>query len=290
MTRRQQAYERRIKDLIERFGKLADGEVKNVLAILENARREIAARVASTPWEAQHIPELKAAVETAIDGFRQQYLTDQADALTNVWNAGIDMVDAPLAAAGIRAAAPELSRASLEILQGYSTDLIEGLAAEAAKNVKNAVTMGVMGQKTLHEVMKDVSLALDDKGILGKVSRRAETITRTEMGHVNSWAREARMQAVAAAGTDPAVRWRKKWIDSGKAHPRMDHLALDGVTVDLDEDFPGGIPYPHAPGLPASQSINCGCTHILVTDDWDQLTRSFDSHNYAERANYRHAA
>lgn len=290
MTRRQKAYERRMQKLIDGVGRLSDVEVARVMKLLESARTEVAARVAATAWQAQHIPQLKEAVAGAIKGFKRQYLAGQTDALANVWNAGIDVVDAPLAAAGIRGLAPELSRTALEILQGYSADFIDGLSAEALKKLNNAITMGIMGQQTPHQVMQQVSLNLGDTGILGQISRRAETITRTEMGRVHSAAREARMKGVAEAGTDPAIKLQKQWIDSGKAHPREDHAALDGVVVDLDEDFPGGRPYPHAPGLPAEEVINCGCTHVLVSKDWDELPKTFAPIEYAERADYGRAA
>lgn len=290
MTRRQQAYEKRLQALIDGVGKLESVQAEKVVRLLETARAEIAARVAATEWQAEHIPQLKAAVDTALAGFKQQALAGQAEALSNAWNAGIDMVDGPMAAAGIRAAAPEISRSMLEIMQGYSMDLIEGLSADALKRVNNAVTMSLLGQQTPYQAMQQIGLSLADKGILGQVSRRAETIVRTEMGRVNSLARHSRILAVTEAGTDPPMRWQKRWIDSGKAHPREDHAALDGVTVDIDEDFPGGLPYPHAPGLPADEVINCGCTHVLVSPDWDAIPRAYTPIEYADRADYGRAA
>lgn len=290
MAKRQEAYERRMQQLIEKVGKLNDLEVKRVMAILEAARKEVAERVASTQWQAHHIPQLKDAVDNAIKGFKRQYLSNQTDALGNVWNAGIDMIDAPLASAGIRTAAPEISRTALEILQGYSADFIEGLAADALKKVNSAITMGVMGEKSPFEVMGEIGRSLDDKGIFPMIMRRAETITRTEMGRVHSAARQARMNAVVEAGTDPEIKLQKKWIHSGKKHPRQPHASLDDVVVDIDKNFPGRRPYPHAPGLPASEVINCGCTHVLVSPDWDRLATSFDPIDYAERADFARAA
>jgi hypothetical protein len=289
MTRRQKAFEKRLQALIDGAGRLEDDAARRVVRLLEVARSEIAAEVATTEWQALRLAELKSAVERTLSGFRQGALADQSAGISNAWNAGIDMIDAPLASAGIRAGAPEISRALLEVMQGYSLDLIEGLSAEALKNVNNALTMGLLGQQTPYQVMQQVGLSVDGPGVMGQVSRRAETIVRTEMGRVQSLARAARMQAVTEAGTDPPMKWKKRWIDSGKAHPREDHAALDGVTVELNEDFPGGIPYPHAPGLPAGQVINCGCTHVLVSDDWDDLPRAFTPIDYAERADYGRA-
>jgi len=258
MTRREQAYNRRLKELIKKTDRLADREVEKVLGFLEQARSEVAARVASTEWQAHYIPELKEAVERAIEAFRQRYSAGQKEGLANIWNAGIDSIDAPLQYAGIRSGAPEISRTVLEVMQGYSADLINGLSSDAVKKINSELVLGVMGGKTPYETMKAIGRSLDEKSVFKSLGHRAEAITRTEMARVNSAAREARMQATAEAGTEPAMKWQKKWIASGKAHPRENHAALDGKIVDVNEDFPGGIPYPHAPGLPAKEVVQCG--------------------------------
>jgi hypothetical protein len=257
VTSRERAYNRKVQELIDRVGKLNDREVKRVLAILENARRDIAAAVATTEWKAHFIPQLKEAINRAIDGFSQQYATGQADALSNTWNAGIDMIDSPLQHAGIALSAPEISRTALEIMQGYSVDLIDGLSADALKKINSEITLGIMGEKPLFEVMKAIGRNMKDKSVITGIARRAEVIARTEMGRVNSFSRQARMEGLKGH-TDPPLDMWKKWISSGKAHARADHSAFNGLAVPIDEDFPGGIPYPHAPGLSAADVVNCG--------------------------------
>jgi len=255
-TRREQAYGRKIRDLIDRAGKLDDAAVKRAGEILEQSRREIAARIAETEWDQYYIPQMKEAVERAMDGFRQRFGTNQEAHASNVWNAGIDQVDGPLHFVGLGYALPELPRTLLSILQGYSADLVKGLSADAMKRVTNEITLGVMGQKPQFEVMKAIGRNLSDPGVFRTIFSRAETITRTESARVQSAAREARQEQTVKGS--PGEEWEKKWISSGKAHPRANHAALDGVVVPFDEDFPGGIPYPHAPGLPAEESVNCG--------------------------------
>lgn len=257
MTRRERAYKRKQEELIRKVGKLGDREVKKALAILENVRKEVAVAVATTEWELYAIPQMKEAVERAVTGFKQRYMADQRENLSNMWNAGIDMVDSPLQYVGVRLMTPEISMTALEIMQGYSADLISGLTADTLKKVNNEITLGIMGAKQPYEVMKAIGLNLDDKSIFKSIGHRAETITRTEMGKVNSLSREARIQATIG-NTDPEMKWQKKWISSGKAHPRDHHAGLNGVVVGVDEDFLGYIPYPHAPGLPAGEVVNCG--------------------------------
>lgn len=257
MTKAERAYQTKMQALIDGVGRLQDREVDRVLELLEQARAEIAARVASTEWQAHHIPQLRAAVENAVERFRQRYMTEQAAALANMFRAGIDMVDAPLAQAGFRLGLPEISLTALAIAQGYSADLIQGLSKDMIQKINGHIIMGIMGEKTPYEVMQLIGVDLKDKkGAFASVAHRAEAITRTEMAGVNGSSRQARGKAVA--DEFPDLPWKKKWISSGKAKPRPHHAALDGVMVDKDEDFPGGIPYPHAPGLPAAEVVNCG--------------------------------
>jgi len=257
-TRREQTYDRRLKELIEKAGKLEKREIERALNLLESVQKDIAAQVATTEWQAQHLPQLKAAIENSIESFSQQQLAAQQDALLNSWNLGIDMVDGPLSSAGIQFFAPEIARETLEILQGYSADLVGGLGKDFTKKVNNEITMGLLGGKTPFEVMQAIGTELEGKNVVGSIARRAETITRTEMGRVQSASRQARMNGVVNGVTEPDMRWKKKWIWSGKPKGRITHMALDGVVVDLDEDFAGGWPHPHAPGMPAAETINCG--------------------------------
>ena len=256
MTNKEKQYNKKLQELIDGVGKLQDKEVAKVLAMLEQARLDVAARIASTEWDAYYIPQLRASVDRAIETFRQRYMGEQQGALNNMWNAGIDQVDSPLQYVGIRLAAPEISRVALEIAQGYSADLVNGLSADALKQVNGNIISGIMGQKTPFDVMKEIGRSLDEKSTFASIAHRAEAITRTEMAKVNTLSREARIQGTVA--NNPDLPWKKKWISSGKARPRPHHAALNGVMVDIAEKFPGGIPYPHAPGLPAAEVVNCG--------------------------------
>lgn len=256
MTRREKAFERKLEELIEKVGGLTDAEVSRALEILEAARKEVASLVAETEWQAYRIPQLKEGLDRAVESFRRQYGRQLETAQANMWAAGIDMVDGPLRVAGFSLAAPEISLDALSILQGYSADLVGGLAADALKSLNTEITMGILGEKTPWQVMQGIGRSLDDPGVFGKIATRAEVIARTELARVNSAAREARIRAVVES--NPRGDWMKKWLSSGKFHPRPHHAALHGVTVPIEENFPGGIPYPHAPGLPAAEAVNCG--------------------------------
>lgn len=284
MTAREQAYIHKVEQLLERTGRLREAEVRRALAILEDVRVQVTAAVASTDWQAHYLPQKREAVTRALEAFRQRYGIEQNRALNNSWQAGYDMVDLPLAYADlVQAGLPELSRTALEIAQGYSADLIHGLAGDALKRINSEITLGVMGGKSMTEVMAAIGQSLDSPGVFGTVANRAEAITRTEFARVNSLSRQARISDVVRANPGD---WLKQWLGSGKPHPRPRHAALDRKAVPLDEDFPGGLPYPHAPGLPASEVVNCGCSHVLTRRDWNDLPTNWDPRPYQDRAIY----
>ncbi|MHC1726506.1 MAG: phage minor head protein [Syntrophobacteraceae bacterium] len=284
MTRREAAYNRKVQQLIDSVGKLDDEAVARCFALLEAARKEIAARIAVTEWQAYSLPQLKDAVSMAMQGFALQYkdLLDKAG--SNAWNAGLDLIDWPLHYAGIRVAAPEISRTALEIIQGYSADLVSGLTADAIKSINIELAQGILGQKTTWQVMQGIGANLDDKSVFKNIATRAEAIARTELARINSAAREARLEAVVAS--DPKRAWQKKWISSGKFRPRINHLALNGKIVPVKDNFPGGLPYPHAPGLPAGEVVNCGCTHVLTLSGWEKMDKKWKEELYSARAIY----
>jgi hypothetical protein len=94
---------------------------------------------------------------------------------------------------------------------------------------------------------------------------RAETIASTEgLKLVNQARNLAVRQASEAAGLVPS-RGRKRWLPTSSADPRLDHAAMVGVEVPMDEPFklPGGVRmmYPGDTSLGAGprQVVNCKC-------------------------------
>jgi hypothetical protein len=283
VTEREAAYNAMLEELIGKVGKLTEAEVERALALLDEVRREVSAIVLDSDWKVYYVPQMQEAVGRAAEKLRQQYGERFDSAGVNLWNAGIDQVDWPLNYVGIRFQAPEISRAALEILQGYSADLIRNLTDSARSQINREIAMGVLGGKSPWEVMQAIGRSLEERSVFRNIASRAETITRTELGRINSAAREARMEAVVDAG--PEQEWLKKWISSGKFRPRPHHRALHGVTVPFDQPFPGNIPYPHAPGLPAAETVNCGCSHVLTLPGWEK-GQAWEPTAYQPRAIY----
>jgi SPP1 gp7 family putative phage head morphogenesis protein len=82
---------------------------------------------------------------------------------------------------------------------------------------------------------------------------RAETIARTEIGGSFNQAGYKAAQENGAVGT--------RWISARDGNERESHAEYDGKTILNGDLFGGVIAYPHDPGGPAGEVINCRCMH-----------------------------
>jgi hypothetical protein len=226
---------------------------------LADVRKDIASVVASTEWQAYHLPRLKHAVERAMQQFALKYGIDLRDAQMQFWGEGINMVDQPLSVVGLNLAIPAVDNTVLGIMQGYGADLVSGLAADANRQIVKEMSLGLMGGKSPYEVMQAVGTNLTDKSIFKSIADRAETITRTECGRVLEAATQARNEK--AAEVVPGLQ--KQWIygSAPRRMPRLAHMAADGQIQDVDKPFHVGgedLMYPKDPGGSAKNTVNCG--------------------------------
>ena len=264
-------FHRKVDELIKRAQNLENAEVKKVITLLADARKEVAATVASTEWQAYRLPEFKNAIDRALQQFGDKYGVDLREAQRSFWEDGINIVDAPLREVGVYAAFPAIDTTVLGIMQGYGADLIKGLAKDAALRINNEITMGLMGQKTPFEVMEAVGKNLKDKSIFTSIAARAETITRTEAGRVLEAASQARL--MEAGKLVPGLQ--KQWFHGQNVRmPRPSHLAAIGQIRDVDQPFDVGgekLMYPRDPAGSAKNTINCSCYTVPYHPDWGEV-------------------
>lgn len=257
MTKEQQ-FQRKVKQLIRNAERLEDAEVKKVIRLLNTARRDVAATVASTEWQAYHLPQMKAAIERAMQEFGSQYGVDLRDAQRSFWEQGVDRVDLPIRQVGIYAAIPEIDTTALAILQGYSTDLVDGLSRDALRRINQELTLGIMGQRSPYEVMQAIGRNLRDPSVFRSIAHRAETITRTEAGRVLEAAGQARLESAIRVVPGLMKEW---YYGHSPKMPRLDHMIAHGQKRKVDEPFNVGgeeLMYPKDPRGSAKNTVNCG--------------------------------
>jgi len=250
------------------------------VGILANARKEVAAAVASTDWQVYYLPQLKSAIDRALNEFGRKYGVELQDVQRSFWEQGIDRVDLPLREVGIIQAIPEIDMTMLSVLQDFSADLVTGLTQDAIKKINQELTLGLTGGKQPYEVMQAIGRNLKDKSVFKSIAARAETITRTEAGRVLEAAGQARKEH--AARVVPGLKKQWYYGHSPKV-PRLSHLAAaqaygpggDPGPIPVDQPFivqGEELMYPRDPAGSAGNTINCGCTSIPYHEDWEAAT------------------
>ena len=261
-------FRRKMKALMSEVDRLGDESVKRSLKLLNAARKEIAAQVASTEWDAYYLPKLKEAVERAMIEFGEKYGIDLRTVQADFWDLGIARANIPLETLGVETMVPSVNIKALEIAQGYSSDLIGNLSRDAIKKINQELTMGVLGQKTPFEVMKAIGKNLDDPSVFKSIAARAEVITRTETGRIFEMATQARLKE---AEKIIGKKIQKQWQSSGKPTGRPYHQAADGQIRDIDEPFDVGgekLMYPGDPDGSPWNTINRGCRSVPYMAGW----------------------
>ena len=248
-----------IRILKDKDRAIIDGQeaVRRLLENLQNQTLDRIGRGALTDWDAYHLRQMLDAIEGSMSDFESKAKSLERGLLNDSWRTGQALVDAPLAVSGIYTGFA-ISTSVLDTLKDFAFHKIEGLSASAWDKIRGELMMGVLGGKTPQEVAAAIGTNLDDPGIFGSIARRAEVITKTEMGRVFSAAAEQRMEDAA----DHVDGLQKMWRHVGHPRvPRETHLDADGQTVPVDEPFNiGGVEmmYPRDPAAPIDETINCG--------------------------------
>ncbi len=251
-------FQKKMKELIEKAGKLEDGTVRKTLNTLNQARKEIAAEIASTDWDIFHQRQLTEAVERAMVDFAEQAGVDLKTRQKEFFDLGIARADLPLEAMEIAVPDVMINIQALRIAQEYSAELIGGLSKDAVKKINREIISGIMGQKTPFEVMKTIGRNLNDPSVFSSISARAETITRTEMGRIFEASTQMRLEE---AKDILGGKVKKQWISSGKPTGRPAHQIINGQIREVDEPFDVAgeqLMYPGDPAGSAWNTINCG--------------------------------
>ena len=247
----------KIQQMRKQFLDMDGQTLKQTIQYLKALAQEIrAATVGAVGWDAANLQMIRAEVERAILRFENRLFTLISENQLTAWQLGINGVDDVLAAAEVDAMVPLLSDAQLLVLRDFSADLVTGLTRDTLGKVNNAVSLGVVGQRSPYETMREVDRILGIEKVKG-VTARAEKIARTEVGRAQSIARQLRMEQIAQR----VPELRKQWHTG--INPREAHARADGQIRQVDEPFDiDGYEAmePRDPGLPAEQVVNCNCT------------------------------
>lgn len=257
---------------MRRLVRIQGDTVGEILRQLETARRTIAQQLSDvTDGLARlRLQALQTQIATAMKAFRTAAETSASLGADRAHNAGVDMVRAPLAAGGLEFT-PRIDPRALSALKVSLTHLIGDVSTSVINRVNTQLAQVVIGTQPASSAIGEV------QRLLGSARGRAKTIVYTELGRIYSAANQASMSD--AAERLPGLR--KRWIKSGKRHPRPDHVAAHGQLQPINQPFVitgEKLMFPRDPNASAAQTINCGCLSIPVTDGstWGASTVRLD--------------
>lgn len=155
-----------------------------------------------------------------------------------------------------------ITRPAEAFIKGWSQQLTDIMHL----NTKDGIEKILLDAQEQNQTIDEVAQAIADSGIR-ECGYRSRRVAVTEVLRVEEYAhQEARIQ-------NPSC-YKKEWVHTGAAHPRENHVAINGQQVFKREPFTltgrnGGTYYPMCPrdtSLPAEESINCHCTTKDIVD------------------------
>ncbi len=266
---KQRVFAAAMQRLLDQRDHLATEAVHRAWDLLEDLRRQVSTELLTAGgFDLYYLPRLKAAITKLGQEFAARYYADLAHRIDASWTLGSESIDESLRGVEVRLGTMSLDRTTLEIVQGYTADLITRLTAETITAINGQIVRGVLGGQSVFDTMKAITGllgsadAVQQKGNLKFVAQgvayRAETITRTEMMRAYNLANFARAQD--ASDVLPYHQWRT----ARDRRVRASHAALEGKIVKVGQEFAPGLRFPHDPNGIARETISCRCRAFAI--------------------------
>lgn len=266
-AQRRKAFNEELKQQLRRRAQLQVGLYSDIVTLLERALMALDTQLAQLPsaYQIWHIQQLQTELAKTLLALGEEAALKTRDAANAAWQAGIDLVDAPLNAGGINLAGrvQSVSVVQLEAIRTFMVDRVSDISVVAAQKIKEQLGLVVVGVNDPYKARAAIAKYLE-----GGAASRAKTIVHTELGRLYNTANQARMEQAHKAV--PGLK--KKWRRSNRKDPRPSHAAAHGQVQPVDQPFNiGGIlmMQPHDPTAPLDEVINCGCNVVPHMDKWD---------------------
>ena len=287
---RTQAYAQQLDALTRAAEALSPLAQRRIKELLDQANQQILADLAQSKvdsYSSARLQALKAQIDRVMAEFAQQAASSVSDMELKAYERTAVQIDATVAAGTATLAVhPVVDRALVQVVQGYTADLISGLSRDASAKINAAIQRGAMGGSNLRQLVEQIGTVLEDgkfSGLFSQVGERAMTIATNEIMRVQSLASVARINALAEHHPGLMKRW--KHIPVARV-PRISHLLADNQVRKPDEPFlveGEELMYPRDPNGSAENTINCHCLvqpylsddQLKPTDAERQLLKSY---------------
>jgi hypothetical protein len=240
--------------------------IAEILLMLDQAEATIVARLATAGATTRtKLLQVQAEVRAAMERFRQAAEGRMSARLGESWRAGIDLWREPARVANF-GLVPRINDRALLAMRSFVTDKIKDLSTAGVDRVNRVLGQVLTGALPAADAISQVQAQLR-----AATRARAMTIVYTEVGRAYSVSSYESMLAADAAG----IRLAKRWLKSGKMHPRASHVAAHNQIVRVTAPFLIADPrtgeieelrYPRDEQASAGNTINCGCIFVPMAD------------------------
>jgi hypothetical protein len=295
-------YSQELNDIVRRYGRLEDGTIRQILALLEDTRKQVNALLANAEnFEGYRLQQLQAQIENLIAQFEARANSVVRNAVSGSYDTGAQAAVGPLQALKMPKAfitpAPQL----LNTLLTYDATLVTGITNEIRQAVDVQVRNVALGLQNSTTAMTNLTDLFGRMGVQqGKmvtsgISAKAERVLRTELQTAFNVSNYAQQQANA----ERMPGLLKRWIATADARTRPGHLRIHNETratpIPVGEMYtvynitPSGIVkgktemrYPLDPLAPGWARINCRCTQATIHPEIGVIGSSLDGRIAAE--------
>jgi hypothetical protein len=287
---RAQAYAQQLDLLTKRAEALTPEARIRIRKLLEDANREILADVArSQPgsYNAARLQALKAQIDRVMQEFASQASSQVSTLQQKAYEEAARSVDAVVAAGTVSVMPqPVLDRAALQVVQGYTADLISGLTHDMSSKINAAIQRAFLGGSNLQQLVDQIGTTLEGgtfSGLFSQVGEKAMSIATNEIGRLQSLASVARINDLSER--HPGLG--KRWLHIPAALvPRIGHVLANGQVRKPGEPFlveGEELQYPRDPSGSPENTINCHCLvqpylseeELKPTDGERELLKSY---------------
>lgn len=262
------AFNKAAREAAKALPRIQRDALKEIVRQLQAAEKSVIAALQANPSESatRRLRQLRDNIEQVMHGFKDAATAAANGAADSAWQAAINAVSMPMSAAGITGAAVGLGPARIDAralmaAKQFMTHRIEGLSTRTLNQLNAALMQHLIGTESLADTITRTQRLLH-----GAARSRAMTVVYTEVGRAYSVAHQNALDEAATR----VPNLKKRWLKSGKLHPRIAHVEANGQTVKHDKPFivdGEQLMYPRDPNGSAGNTINCGCHSVPVVDE-----------------------
>ena len=219
--------------------------------------------------------ELQQSVDQKIDVLNERLNQEILPKIKGALETGRLSIQEPMAVLGVNVPLIHLSQNLVDVVQGFTADLITRISNETKARVRADIASSILRGDSILDAARRIGRSLNAPATtFGAVSNRAETIARTEVLRAYSISQAASLRQIA----DYVPNLKKQWLATLDDRVRPTHRQANGQIRDWDEPFAGDgedLMYPRDPGGSPENTINCRCMSVPVLSEIEEGPASF---------------